>query len=66
MKNKKEELVFEGTLDSLRRGDKDIKEVSTGFECGIQCNGFSDWQIGDKIEVYKTVLKKKTLNKNKI
>ena len=62
-KNKKEEIVFEGTLDSLRRGDKDVKEVSTGFECGIQCSGFSGWQVGDRIEVYKIVPKKKTLKK---
>jgi translation initiation factor IF-2 len=65
MKRKKneEEIVFEGTLDSLRRGNKDVKEVSSGFECGIQCNGFSDWQVGDRIEIYKTVPKKRTLKK---
>jgi translation initiation factor IF-2 len=62
-KNNKEEIVFEGTLDSIRRGDKDVKEVSTGFECGIQCHGFSDWQVGDRIEIYKTVPKKRTLKK---
>jgi translation initiation factor IF-2 len=62
IKNEKE-LVFEGTLDSLRRGDKDVKEVLSGFECGIQCAGFSDWQIDDRIEVYKTVTKKRTLKK---
>jgi len=62
-KNKKEEIVFEGNLDSLRRGDKDVKEVSTGFECGIQCDGFSDWKVGDRIEIYKTVAKKRTLKK---
>jgi len=60
---KKEQLVFEGNLDSLRRGDKDVKEVSTGFECGIKCNGFSNWQVGDRIEIYNTVLKKRTLKK---
>jgi len=65
MKRKKneEEIVFGGTLDSLRRGNKDVKEVSSGFECGIQCNGFSDWQIGDRIEIYKTVPKKRNLKK---
>lgn len=62
-KNKKEEIVFEGTLNSLRRGDKDVKEVSVGFECGVQCNGFSDWKDGDRIEIYKTVLEKRTLKK---
>ena len=64
-KNKKEEIVFEGNLDSLRRGDKDVKEVSAGFECGVRCNGFSDWQVGDRIEIYKTVTKKRTLKENK-
>jgi translation initiation factor IF-2 len=60
-KNKKEEIVFEGNLNSLRRGNKDVKEVSSGFECGIQCDGFSDWQIGDRIEIYKVTPKKRTL-----
>ena len=62
-KNKEEEIVFEGTLDSLRRGNKDVKEVTTGFECGIKCDGFSDWKVGDKIEIYKTVTKKRSLKK---
>ncbi len=61
--NKKEQLVYEGNLDSLRRGDKDVKEVTTGFECGIQCNGFFDWKVGDRIEIYKTVTKKRSLKK---
>lgn len=65
MKRKKneEEIVFEGNLNSLRRGNKDVKEVSSGFECGIQCDGFSDWQIGDRIEIYKITSKKRTLEK---
>jgi translation initiation factor IF-2 len=62
-KNKKEEIVFEGNLDSLRRGNKDVKEVLSGFECGIQCDRFSGWQVGDRIEIYKTVTKKRTLKK---
>jgi len=62
-KKNKEEIVFEGNLNSLRRGNKDVKEVSSGFECGVQCDGFSDWQIGDRIEIYKTVPKKRTLKK---
>ena len=62
-KKNKEELVFEGNLDSLRRGDKDVKEVTSGFECGIRCDGFSDWQVGDRIEIYKTVTKKRNLKK---
>lgn len=62
-KKNKEELVFEGNLDSLRRGDKDVKEVTSGFECGIKCDGFSDWQVGDRIEIYKTVTKKRNLKK---
>ena len=61
--NKKEQLVFEGNLDSLRRGDKDVKEVTAGFECGVQCNGFSHWKVGYRIEIYKTVTKKRSLKK---
>jgi hypothetical protein len=35
-----------------------VVEVTTGFECGVQCNGFSDWQVGDRIEIYNTSTKK--------
>ena len=58
------QIIYEGNLDSLKRSKDDVKEVNTGFECGIGCDKFSNWNEGDIIEAYKLVTKKRTLNKN--
>ncbi|MFN9630040.1 MAG: translation initiation factor IF-2 [Cyanobacteriota bacterium] len=55
-------VVFEGDLDSLRRNKDDVKEVATGFECGIGCDRFSTWQEGDRIEAYRLVTQRRTLS----
>ena len=47
------EKVFEGDLDSLRRGKDDQKEVATGFECGIGVENFNDLKVGDMLECYR-------------
>jgi translation initiation factor IF-2 len=47
-----EQLVHEGGLSSLRRFKDDVKEVNTGFECGIGIEGFDDVQVGDILEFY--------------
>jgi translation initiation factor IF-2 len=56
------ELVFEGDLDSLRRNRDDVKEVATGFECGIGCDRFSGWQENDRVEAFKLVTQRRTLS----
>ncbi|HRD41991.1 MAG TPA: translation initiation factor IF-2, partial [Prochlorococcaceae cyanobacterium AMR_MDS_5431] len=56
------QLIFEGDLNSLRRNKDDIKEVATGFECGIGCDRFANWEEGDRIEVYKMVTQRRTLS----
>ena len=56
------EKVYEGDLDSLRRGKDDQKEVATGFECGIGCDRFANWQEGDRVESYKLVTQRRTLS----
>ncbi len=56
-----EKVVFEGNLDSLKRSKDDVKEVNTGFECGVGCDKFSSWIEGDIIEAFKFVTKKRTL-----
>ncbi|MFM2173877.1 MAG: Translation initiation factor [Cyanobacteriota bacterium] len=56
------EKVYEGDLDSLRRGKDDQKEVATGFECGIGCDRFANWQDGDRVEAYKLVTQRRTLS----
>ena len=56
------EKVFEGDLDSLRRNKDDVKEVATGFECGIGCDRFANWKEGDRVEAYKLVTQRRTLS----
>ena len=56
------EKVYEGDLDSLRRNKDDVKEVATGFECGIGCDRFNAWQEGDRIEAFKLVTQRRTLS----
>ncbi|AIQ95844.1 Translation initiation factor 2 [Prochlorococcus sp. MIT 0604] len=57
-----EKVIFEGNLDSLKRSKDDVKEVNTGFECGVGCDKFSSWINGDIIEAFKFVTKKRTLS----
>ncbi len=45
-------VVYEGTVDSLKRFKDDAKEVSDGFECGIGLANFNDIKEGDIIECY--------------
>ena len=56
------EKVFEGDLDSLRRAKDDVKEVATGFECGIGCDRFANWEEGDRVEAFKLVTQRRTLS----
>ena len=55
------EVVFEGDLDSLRRNKDDVKEVASGFECGIGCDRFANWEDGDIIEGFKMVTQRRKL-----
>ncbi len=57
-----EKVIFEGNLDSLKRAKDDVKEVNTGFECGVGCDKFSSWIEGDVIEAFKFVTQKRTLS----
>jgi len=56
-----DKVIFEGNLDSLKRSKDDVKEVNTGFECGVGCDKFSSWIEGDIIEAFKLVPKKRKL-----
>jgi translation initiation factor IF-2 len=54
-------VVFTGDLGSLKRFKDDVKEVTSGYECGLNIDNFNDIQVGDVIEGYQTVSVKKTL-----
>ena len=45
-------IVYDGKIASLRRGKDDVREVATGYECGIVLDDFTDFEIGDIIEAY--------------
>ena len=45
-------VIHEGKLASLKRFKDDAKEVTKGFECGIQIENFNDIKEGDIIEVF--------------
>ncbi len=45
-------IIFEGVLTSLKREKDDVKEVASGYECGIGLEKFNDVKIGDIIESY--------------
>ncbi len=47
--------VWEGKLASLRRFKDDVREVQTGFECGIGLEAYNDIKVGDLIEVFSKV-----------
>ena len=42
-----------GHLDSLRRFKDDVKEVKSGFDCGLTLRGSNDIQVGDQLEVFE-------------
>jgi translation initiation factor IF-2 len=44
--------IYEGKVGSLRRFKEDVREVQTGFECGLGIEGYQDVKIGDVIESY--------------
>ncbi|WP_238701314.1 translation initiation factor IF-2 [Mariprofundus erugo] len=45
-------LVYDGVLASLRRFQDDVKEVRTGYECGMSVEKFNDIKVGDSFEFY--------------
>ena len=54
-------VVYTGALASLKRFKDDVKEVTKGYDCGLQIKDFNDIKIGDTIEAYIEVAVKKKL-----
>ncbi len=48
-------VIYEGTLESLRRFKDDVAEVRQGMECGIGVKNYNDVKPGDSIEVFETI-----------
>jgi translation initiation factor IF-2 len=47
-------VIYDTTIDSLRRFNEDVREVAGGFECGIVLTNFQDLREGDVLETYET------------
>lgn len=54
-------VIYEGTLESLRRFKDDVSEVKQGIECGIGVKNYNDVKPGDIIEVFETIEVKRSL-----
>ncbi len=54
-------VVYTGDLGSLKRFKDDVKEVTKGYECGLNIHKFNDIQVGDIIEAFEEVEVKQTL-----
>jgi translation initiation factor IF-2 len=50
------------SIGSLRRFKDDVREVKSGFECGVSIEGFNDVKPGDVIEAYEVVKIARTLD----
>src|SRR5947209_7338202 len=49
---RKNEKVYDGKIASLRRGKDDVREVASGYECGIVLEDFTEFELGDIIEAF--------------
>ncbi|MFC2070521.1 translation initiation factor IF-2 [Chloroflexota bacterium] len=48
------EVIVESTVSSLRRFKDDVREVTTGYECGVGLKDFNDFEVGDILEFVRT------------
>ncbi len=54
-------VVYTGLLGSLKRFKDDVKEVNSGYECGLNIVNFNDIKVGDIIEGYEEIEVKRKL-----
>ncbi len=54
-------VVYEGLLSSLKRFKDDVREVTSGYECGLSIQNFNDIKVGDQIEAYEVFEEQRTL-----
>ncbi|MEO8629027.1 MAG: translation initiation factor IF-2 [Betaproteobacteria bacterium] len=48
-------VIHTGEFDSLKRFKDDVREVKSGFECGLSMKNFNDLKVGDQLEAYEVV-----------
>ena len=54
-------IMFDGKMSSLKRFKDDVKEVKSGYECGVGLEGYNDVKVGDLFEAYIMEEKKRSL-----
>lgn len=54
-------VIYDGEIDSLKRFKEDVKEVKSGYECGLSIVNYNDIKVGDVIENYEVVEEKRKL-----
>jgi translation initiation factor IF-2 len=54
-------VVYEGDIGSLKRFDDDVKEVQSGYECGLSVENYDDVKVDDELEAYVVVEEKRKL-----
>ncbi len=54
-------VIYTGELDSLKRFKDDVKEVTSGYECGLSIKNFNDIKVGDVVEAFEEIEVKKKL-----
>ncbi|MDX1592233.1 MAG: translation initiation factor IF-2, partial [Balneolaceae bacterium] len=54
-------VIYDGEIDSLKRFKEDVKEVQSGYECGISIVNFNDIKVGDEFESYAVTEEKRKL-----
>ncbi|HEX7070371.1 MAG TPA: translation initiation factor IF-2, partial [Rhodothermales bacterium] len=54
-------VIYTGGIASLRRFKEDVREVTSGYECGISIENYNDLKVGDQIEAFEIVETKRTL-----
>ncbi|EFE31983.1 uncharacterized protein ARB_01236 [Trichophyton benhamiae CBS 112371] len=55
-------IIYDGTLSSLKNVKKDVTEMRKGTECGMAFEGWADFAVGDEIQTYEVVREKRLLD----
>jgi translation initiation factor IF-2 len=54
-------VVWDGEIESLKRFKEDVREVRSGFECGLSLKNYNAYEEGDQLEVYDVTEVARTL-----
>lgn len=55
--------IYDGKLSSLKRFKEDVREVQSGYECGLTIENYNDIKVGDLVEAYEVIMEAQTLKR---